>query len=156
MTRPRREEKSVHQSKVRNRRRQQSLDGLNQKLSVPKIPGLSGYHLAWVNDQDGRPYYKNTLDDYDYVTNAELGGVPIGDKVTEDDRQPGAKVSKRVGTTENGAPILAYLMKKRLEFFKDDQAEKQAKISENEQQLKKGGDHLKSHQHGDVEITRGT
>jgi len=141
----------MSQSKKPDRRRVQSLDGLNQKLNVPAIKGLEDYHLAWINDQDGRTYYKSVHDDYDFVLNSELGGVPIGDKVSEDDRSPGAKVCKRVGTTENGAPILAYLMKKRKEFYDSDQAEKQAKIDLNEQQLKRGGDHLKN-PHGTVDI----
>lgn len=138
------------------RRRKQNLDGFNQKLKVPDVQALSDYALRWMNDVDGRCYYKNTEDDWDFVKVTEIGNVPIGDNPNADERGVGGNVAKRVGTDERGNPIWAFLMKKRKAFYDADYKEAQRHLDQLENRLHTGGDHEIENRVGTLKLNRGT
>lgn len=75
------------------------------KLAVPENirKANEGYNLRWSNDSDNRIYARTVQDDWE--------------KVDGLDPRP-------VGTDQHGKPILAYLLRKRTEYWDKDQQEK--------------------------------
>ena len=55
--------------------------------------------------------------------------------VEEDDDGRSVKVSRRVGTNEDGSAMIAYLMEIRQEFYDEDQAVKQSRLDEIDAQI---------------------
>ena len=113
---------------VRKRNRNK-IDGMRQKLHAPEI---SGYQTRWVNDYTGRLQSLTEHDDYTFVSKSEI--------------------SDPMGRAEVG--VYAYFMKKRKEFFLQDQAEKEKELLEVESQLKRGREDAAMFSHGNVEISR--
>ena len=67
----------------------------------------AGYYCHWINNYPGR--VQDALDSgYEFVTLSEVESAPTIGFVTAD---AGDKVSRRVGVTEAGNELLAYLMK---------------------------------------------
>ena len=126
------------------RRRKAGIHGRGrQKLSVPNLPG---YFCYWANDVGNRLHDLTRDDDYDYVSKSE-----IGDHVGESgdgNTDLGTKVRVLVGTDDKG-PIYAYLLKKRLDFYNDDQAEKEANRRKKEESLHQGSDQIEN-QYGSI------
>lgn len=100
-----------------------------QKMHVPPVPG---YSLRWINDEGGR------------ILQAQQGGyefhydpnIAIGD-AQEPSTDLGTRISKIVGK-EDGRPIRAYLMKIRLEFYKEDQDAKEENLRVTDDAIKRG------------------
>lgn len=129
---PRSESRESRDEQETPRRRRVPLGVPRQKLNAPQRPG---YVRRWVNDDPGR------LDaaqegGYEYVTGESRseGGATDG---------MGAKISRVVGTRDGGAPITAYLMEIKKEWYDEDQEAKQGKIDDSEAALRRGQD-----QHG--------
>lgn len=89
------------------------------RLSTPDIPG---FHCHWINDAAGRLAqaiqggYQFVSKSEALVTAPDLAGLPLGEGTDLGDR-----VSLVVGRGEGGAPLRAYLMKIRQEWFNEDQ-----------------------------------
>ena len=81
------------------------------------------WHPHWFNEQDGR--VERAVDaGYEFVKPEEVIGV--GDReVHSGNTDLNSKVSRVVGRAEGNIPIRAYLMKLRLDWYKEDQAKKQ-------------------------------
>lgn len=113
--------KAARQEKEAVRRRRGGLPlGKNEaKLARPEYR-RQGYHRHWINDKPGRldAAYNN---DYDYVTDAD-----------------GKQVKQRVGTTNEGKDLYAYLMEKPEDWHQEDQQKKWAAIEEQEKQMVEG------------------
>ena len=139
---------------VRKRNRNK-IDGMRQKLHAPEIPG---YQTRWVNDYGGRVQSLTEHDDYTFVSKEEIsdpsGRVEVGDPNVTPELQVGDRVARIVGA-DDGRPIYAYLMKKRKEFYLEDQVEKEKELLEVESQLKRGREDAAMFSHGNVEINRG-
>lgn len=88
-------------------------------LGVPSLKMAAeqraGYHRHWMNDHKNR------------IHAAEQAGYQFVSEIV-DGRD--MRVSRRVGTHEDGSPLLAYLMEIRREFYDEDQAAKQAQVDE--------------------------
>jgi len=138
---------------VRKRNRNK-IDGMRQKLHAPEI---SGYQTRWVNDYTGRIQSLTEHDDYSFVSKSEIsdpmGRAEVGDPNVTPELQVGDRVARIVGA-DGGSPVYAYLMKKRKEFFLQDQAEKEKELLEVETQLKRGREDAAMFSHGNVEISR--
>lgn len=104
---------------------------IRKKLSVTAI---EGYVLRWLTDRDGRIQDAEAAG-YEFVAYEETGQIGQHN-TTPDSQEQGSKVSKRVGTDDHGAPLIAYLMKIKKEWYDEDQAEKQRKIDETERGVK--------------------
>ena len=114
------------------RRKRVPLGTIRTKLQVEPI---EGYKFRWVNDEENR-IPQAEQGGYEFTTYDELAGRPIGQHDTAPTSvEMGSKVSKVVGTQENGAPLTAYLMKIKQEWYDEDQAEKQKYIDAVEQGL---------------------
>jgi hypothetical protein len=113
-----------------------------------------GFVHRWFNDQDDR--VQRALDaGYDFVTPDEIGRV--GDKeVHGGNSDLNSKVSKVVGRTAESQPIRAFLLKIREEWFKEDQAKKEATnrlVDEAVRSGKAGGASVEN-QYGKVDLQR--
>ena len=102
------------------RRRRQPLGGMQQKLNYP---GREGYVRRWFNNTGGR------------IRNAEDAGYTAV-KENRDGRD--VEVSQRVGTNEDGSPMMAHLMEIRQEFYDEDQAIKLRVVDEIDAAIKGG------------------
>lgn len=89
------------------RRRRVPLGTAQLKL---EYPSREGYVRRWFNDRGNR------------IHAAQAAGYEFVEENSDGRRM---RVSRRVGTHEDGAPMNAYLMEIRQEFYDEDQAEKQ-------------------------------
>ena len=126
------------------RRRKSGIHGRGrQKLTAPSI---NGYYTRWCTDQGTRLHDLTTTDDYDFVTRNE-----INDQVGEagdGNSDLGAKVRVLVDEDKSGA-IFQYLMKKKIEYHKEDLAETENMRREKESTLRRGSDSIEN-QYGSI------
>lgn len=99
-----------------------------------------GEVVHWFNDKAGRLDKAEGLE-WRFVTKDEITPDGIGkpgDITAVEDA--GNKVSRVVGTEDNGQPITSYLMAIPKEFWEDDQKEKSDKVLERERAFAQGID----------------
>lgn len=96
--------------------------------------GIPGYKLHWVNDIKDRIITHEEAG-YEFVN---AGEVKLNSLVTAANADLGTRVSKVVGTKENGEPMHAYLMKIKQEWYDEDQQAKQALVDESDKALRGG------------------
>jgi hypothetical protein len=101
------------------------------KLATPDIPG---YKCRWFNDVGNRLHEVTHYDDYDYVLEGEIHNQ-VGEQGSNTDL--GEHVSVIVGTDENG-PVRAYLLKKKIEFHREDKQAEEERRREKENTLRRG------------------
>ena len=137
-----------------NRKERVPLGTMRSQLAVESI---EGYVLRWVNDRGNRVSHAEE-GGYEFTTYDELGDRVIGDhNTTSDSAEEGTKVSKKVGTNENGAPLMSYLMKIRKEWYDEDQKKKADYVDQTEQSIVDldGADSdFKSKTYGSINISR--
>jgi hypothetical protein len=80
---------------------------------------LEHYVYRWVNDEKGRIRRATRMDDYDFVTTAELGDFDI----QTTDSESSERVRMIVGSGRDGGNLYAYLCKKRRAFWEQDNEE---------------------------------
>lgn len=118
----------------RRRRRKDKGEVIGRRLGVNKsMLDFKKFAYRWINDDPARIMAKTKEDDWDIVTNQ--GGV-----VKEDSADLGAAVTQVVGTFANGEPKLAYLCRKPIKFYQEDQAEKQKELDKQLTELRRGAD----------------
>jgi hypothetical protein len=106
---------SEREEKPRSRRNP-GLGGAQLKLEVGKA-GIPGFHLYWENDTDAR--IERLLGaGFEFVTKEEVGMSQVTQRVVADS-EIDSRVSKYVGTTDDGKPMRAYLMKCPDELWED-------------------------------------
>lgn len=99
-----------------------------------------GEVVHWFNDEPGR-LTQAEGQDYRFVTKDEIeaGGIgKEGDPTVVEN--VGERISRVVGTKDNGDPILSYLMAIPKEFYEDDQKAKSEKLLEKERAIMQGID----------------
>lgn len=128
-----REARIARQDEVRERRRQPgSGDVIGRRLAVRKSEmDFQNYRYRWINDHEARFMAKTKEDDWDLVMNAG---------VKDDSADLGNAVSQIVGSKPDGSALRAYLCRKPKKWWEDDQAEKQAALDEQLNQLRRGND----------------
>jgi len=107
--------RDVQDRKQAARARLSNLGGLQLKLTVGHtIPGM---HLFWENDVDNR--IERLLGaGFDFVSPDEVGMQSLTKRIVEDSEVTN-RVSKYVGTTEDGKAMRAYLLKCPEELWED-------------------------------------
>lgn len=97
----------------------------HSKLSVPDGLIPKSHVGRWVNDVDNR--IQLALNGgYEFVPATD--DSKVGDGYEDGNTDIGGKISKIVGSEKSGAPMRAYLMMIKKEYYKEDQATKQAKV----------------------------
>lgn len=92
---------------VAPRTRRTRLGGAQLKLDV--VGRISGYHLYWENDQGHR--LELLLEEgFEFVKPSEVGMARASERIVVDSEVTD-RVSKHVGTTDDGKPMRAYLLK---------------------------------------------
>lgn len=113
-------------------RKRNVFNGTEGKLKVNNQ--IEGYHLYIFNDTPGR--ISSALDNgYEFVSPNEVGGV--GENVVSRNTDLGDKVRLLVGQAD-GAPLYAYLMKIRQEWWDEDQLALQNKNNATDAAIKSG------------------
>ena len=111
------------------------------------------YRAHWFNDQDGRLERAEDAG-YEFVKPDEAIGV--GDReVHSGNTDQNSRVSRVVGRTKDSKPIRSFLMKIRLDWFKEDQAKKEERNSLVDQAIragKAGGAEI-GNKYGDVKLS---
>lgn len=108
------------------RRERVPMGGLKQKLRVMnKDPN---YHYHWFNDY-GSKLFDAEQAGYEYVTTDSQPGISQG---------IGKKVSYRVGSSADGQPMSAYLMRIKREWYEQDQQAKAKNIDAVDAQIHRG------------------
>ena len=117
--------------KTYKRKRSRHTPSTNGRLSVnPELLDFDNFAYRWMNDeQNGRISIKSSMEDWEFVPN-------IG--VKEDSTDLGDMVSYPVGTNKDGSAKVGYLMRKPKTFYEEDQADKQAALEKQLQQLRTG------------------
>ena len=98
-----------------------------QRLTLAVLNEIPGYHLCWMND-DGN--VQNALDSgYEFVTKGE---TELANGVTPQNTDMSDKIKQKVGTTQQGDILYAFLMKIKKEWHEEDmfEIEKQNKAIE--------------------------
>ncbi|WP_290688543.1 hypothetical protein [Haematobacter sp. UBA3484] len=113
----------------RRRRNGDALAGRRNKLAVDESKlDRTQWSYRWVNDEDNRVQTLSQLDDWEVAPE----GAAIHNTGT------GSESAVQVGAGKEGQPIRAVLMRKPLQYQKDDDAEKQRLIDEREKGLSRG------------------
>jgi hypothetical protein len=87
------------------------------RLTLAVTNEIPGHHLCWMND-DGN--VQNALDSgYEFVTRGE---TELANGVTPQNTDMSDKVKQKVGTTQQGDVLYAYLMKIKNEWHEEDMA----------------------------------
>lgn len=118
----------------KRRRKKRAKLGQRNVLTFPQIPG---YATQIVNDVRDH-IFRAEENDWEIVQNAEL---PAGDRRAGAASRMGEPVRVPVGEGADGQPMYGVLMKKPIEWHKEDMEEEQALIKQREDQMKhdKGG-----------------
>lgn len=126
---PRTEARETREEEAPERRVRVPLGVPRLKMTAPQRPG---YVRRWVNDDPGR------------LDSAQQGGYEfvLGEVRSEGGATDGvgAKISRVVGSNDNGTPKTAYLMEIKKEWYDEDQQAKQASVNQTEAALRRGSD----------------
>lgn len=116
----------VEAEKEKRRRRSDTSETRNLKLSVPEHLKDPNFVYRWVNDKaSGRIHDKTTNDDWDVV------------KALGPDKEE-APVSRNVGNGENGQPLKAYLLRKPKKYHEEDKARRMSALKATEETVERG------------------
>lgn len=97
------------------RSRRSNLGGAQLKLEITAT--IDGFHLYWENDVDAR-IERLLSEGFDFVTPSEVGMRNVTGRIVAD-TDITDRVSKYVGTTDDGKPMRAFLMKCPLDLWED-------------------------------------
>lgn len=116
------------ETRQRRRRRDDFGETRNLKLAVPENLKDPAYEYRWINDTDGgRVHQMTVLDDWDIVQTKDIDG-----------QGEGTAVARIAGTTESNKPQRVYLVRKRKEFYEEDQRAKRERLNEVEKDIQRG------------------
>lgn len=121
MARQRTPRNQVH-AQERRRRKKGTLNRMAQyKLDVFELSQLDpDYIYRWVSDEGARLRIVTKQDDYDFVQADEIEDFSADDMT---DSEPGGRIRIIAGEKKNGQPLYQYLVKKRRDFWEDDNRE---------------------------------
>ena len=100
------------------------------KLNAEQRPG---YVRRWINDRPGR-LHDAQLGGYEFVTSETSVGQDEATRASQMD----SRVSRVVGTHEDGKPMIGYLMEIKKEFYDEDQEARDKRIDESERTIFRG------------------
>jgi hypothetical protein len=107
-----------------------------KKVGRPKKPEIKGYKLRWVNDVDGRPD-EAIEGGYEFVLSDEVPRKIGQGNLHQDNSDINGRVS-RVVSRGKTAPIRAFLMKIRKDWYTEDQRAKEEVNQQVDEALRQG------------------
>ena len=116
----------------KRRRRRTGVTGQRLGVAMSALD-LEKFKYRWVNDSPARIFAMTKEDDWSIVH--QSGGV-----VKEDATDLGSAVSTVVGTAPDGSALLAYLCRKPIDFYREDQRMKSEELDQQLAGLKRGFD----------------
>lgn len=105
--------------------------GARSKLTIPDGLKEEGFTYRWVNDEGGNVQAHMDAG-YEFV---EDPNIEVGQESIERGRPTSATVSVQVGQTRYSSNGTSYLMRQPLEYYNEDQDEKQQNIDEIERTM---------------------
>ncbi len=143
--RPKKETRAGQEKKQRRMRSDMSMGRL-MRLSFPEdCLDRTKFRYRVINDKQGGRLQDLTDSNYDnwsFVTKQEMQETSKrnrGDPYdARKDTDPGEKVSRIVGTHQDGTSMRGYLCKKPIDWFEEDIQKAQAHITEQESMMKHG------------------
>lgn len=135
-----RETRAAEVQSERRRKRGGSRAG---KLAVPEeMLDRENFVYRWANDKNNRLSDLTVNDDYEIVRNPAIEGAGEGTPVT-----------RNVGTND-GKPLMGYLLRKPKRFHEADQKERLQSIDVMEDEIRRGGTaHLTNEDRTDLKAT---
>jgi len=125
------EGKRAATEQARRRRRTDTSYENHGRLGVNEhLLDRTKFTYRWVNDDNGRIEALTVRDDWDHVRKPELK--------EEGSKNEGEQVRQLVGSKKDGSPLYAYLLQKPLEFHREDQRKKLAKLDRDDEAMKRG------------------
>lgn len=115
------------------RRRRVPLGTQRTKLNVPEDPRFK-YH--WFIDEPGR-VESAVIAAYDFCSATEFPEYGV-DEVLPGNSDLGTKISRVVGSHEDGRPMRAYLMRIPMEYYQEDEQERMQAIDKIEESIRHG------------------
>lgn len=111
------------------RRKRHSVTGQRLAAAISK-EDLAQYQYRWINDAPARIFRMTKEDDWEIVH--QSGGTVKADSAM------GSAVSYPVGQNPDGSPLLAYLCRKKKEWYEADRDEKMAELDRQLEQMRQG------------------
>jgi len=119
--------------KVERRRQRNAPELTARRMGVVRSKlDFTKFAYRWLNNTGDRVYAFTKEDDWDFVS--KEGGA------LKDGADLGDATSYVVGTAPDGSALRAYLVRKPLQFYEDDQAEKVAELDRQLEQIRLGND----------------
>lgn len=118
---------------VEQTRRRKRTSGDHYRLDAAiSEADMARYKFRWFNDSPTRLWRMTKEDDWEIVH--QSGGE------VRDESDMGSAVSVPVGANPDGSPLLAYLCRKRTDFWDADQEEKMQLLDRQLEQMRAGND----------------
>lgn len=116
------------------RRKRNDIDTVGKRLAVnPEQLDFTKFKYRWINADDARVWHMVNNSDWQLM---HRDGTGIRDESVD----LGTLWSCVVGKTPEGRGLHAYLARKRVEWYEEDQKQKQTELDEQLQQLRRGLD----------------
>lgn len=130
-TEPKRRGRPPRQEVEQTRRKKRG-GVIGQRLGVAMSQlDLNKYKYRWINDDPRRLFDKTKEDDWDIVH--QSGGI-----VKDDADDMGSAVSVVVGVAPDGSALRAYLCRKPIDYYREDQRMKSEELDKQLADLKRG------------------
>lgn len=115
------------------RRKRNDIDTVGKRLAVHTAAlDFENFKYRWINDAPARVFQMTKQDDWDILT-------PEGEVIKDDNTDLGSAVSVVVGKDPNShQPLRAYLCRKPVKWYEEDQMQKQTDLDEQLEQLRRG------------------
>ena len=127
------------EEKQRRRRRSDMSLGRLSPLDLPDDAKDPKYVYRWVSDEPGRIKQLTEHDDYDFVTQEQVG------ERSDKEKSSGSHVERPADRISDKRMIL---LRKPKEFYDEDQAKKQAHVDEIDNVIRQGGSQSPEGLHG--------
>ncbi|MCP3924481.1 MAG: hypothetical protein GY714_18060 [Desulfobacterales bacterium] len=120
-----------------------------KEMTIPTGLVKKGYVPRWIND-DGDRIEVARNGGYDYVYDNRTEKTQVGEKTDNGNSDIGSKISRIVDKSARlGAPMRAYLMQIKKEYYDEDQKAKMAKVDEMDNVIKHGKNGIDKKDSGD-------
>lgn len=124
--------KSRGEEQLPERRKRTDISMTGKRLGVnTDLLDFNRFKYRFINDSDARMYQLTKVGDWDIMT--QDGGA-----LKPDSNDLGSAISIPVGTKPDGSSLRAYLCRKHLKFYEEDEKMKQTDLDEQLDRMRRG------------------